>query len=339
MKNFRSRKRRSRSRGGIFKVFGLAVLVVCLLAVTGYAAFHIFVPAPTVETQVTFTTQQEPDTVELSSPETDSSFTTSSNHIVLNRTEGVFTCLLTGSDDGNGNADTIMLGVFDTNNGKASLISIPRDTLVEVDGVYRKINSTYGLGGTELVRDTVSDMLGVPIDYYISVDLDAFSAIVEEIGGVWFDVPVDMNYEDPTQDLYIHLDAGYQKLDAQGAIGVVRCRSCYPTADIGRISTQRDFLAALVSQTITPSNITKVTSLIKILNQYVETDMPLDTMLYFATQAIGIDLEQALTSNTLAGAWISPYYELDDQPVWELINSLGIYKEEMPRAVFNIQHA
>lgn len=320
----------------LLRVLYMIVFVVSLLIVVGYAAFRFFVRPPDVDSQVTFS--PDPQVSASSDPGSSQAPEPSPDQLVLTRRDGVYTCLLTGSDDGNGLADTIMLGVFDTKAKTASLTSIPRDTVVNVEGKDRKVNSTFGLGGTELVRDTVSSMLGVPIDFYVSVDLDAFKAIVNEIGGVWFDVPVNMDYEDPYQDLYIHIDAGYQKLNGNQAIGVMRCRSCYPSADIGRVATQRAFLSALVSQTITLSNATKVTSLISILNTYVETDMPLDTMIYFATQAIGMDLETNLASATLPGEWISPFYELDDQAVLDLVNDLGVYEEEVPMDVLNIRH-
>lgn len=176
------------------------------------------------------------------------------------------------------------------------------------------------------------------------VDLDAFGAIVKAIGGVYFDVPIDMNYDDPYQDLHIHLEKGYQKLNAEQAIGVVRFRhnndgSGYPRQDLDRAETQRNFLAALVSQTVTLSNVTKVTELINILNEYVDTNMPLNDMIYFATAAIGMDLDAALKTGTLPGEWISPYYELDDEGVLELVNELlPVYTQPITEDILNIRH-
>ena len=194
------------------------------------------------------------------------------------------------------------------------------------------------------MAQAVSELLGVPVDYYVSVDLDAFGAIVKAIGGVYFDVPIDMNYDDPYQDLHIHLEKGYQKLNAEQAIGVVRFRhnndgSGYPRQDLDRAETQRNFLAALVSQTVTLSNVTKVTELINILNEYVDTNMPLNDMIYFATAAIGMDLDAALKTGTLPGEWISPYYELDDEGVLELVNELlPVYTQPITEDILNIRH-
>ena len=327
------RRRRRSPLLRLVKVLYLMLVILSMLVVVSYAAFRLLIRPPEVADQVVLT----PAPVASGQEDNGAAGSETSGTQVLTRREGVYTCLLVGVAD-MGGSDTIMLGTFDTQNKTASLVSIPRDTLVLRNGYNSKINATYSSGGVELVRQTVSEILGVPIDFYVTINLNAFQAIVDEIGGVWFDVPVNMDYEDPYQNLYIHIQAGYQKLNGQQAVGVVRCRSCYPSADIGRVQTQRDFLSALVSQTITLSNVTKATSLINIVNTYVESDMPLDTMIYFATQAVGMDLDANLSSATLPGEWISPYYELDDEAVLELVNSLGVYEEPVPMEVLNIRH-
>ena len=327
------RRRRRSPLLRLVKVLYLMLVILSMLVVVSYAAFRLLIRPPEVADQVVLT----PAPVASGQEDNGAAGSETSGTQVLTRREGVYTCLLVGVAD-MGGSDTIMLGTFDTQNKTASLVSIPRDTLVLRNGYNSKINATYSSGGVELVRQTVSEILGVPIDFYVTINLNAFQAIVDEIGGVWFDVPVNMDYEDPYQNLYIHIQAGYQKRNDQQAVGVVRCRSCYPSADIGRVQTQRDFLSALVSQTITLSNVTKATSLINIFNTYVESDMPLDTMIYFATQAVGMDLDANLSSATLPGEWISPYYELDDEAVLELVNSLGVYEEPVPMEVLNIRH-
>ena len=314
------------------KVLYIALFCVSLVVVVGYVAMRLFAPAPTVDTEVRLPIigpngPVDPDDPGVSlSPE---------DYITLHRREGVYTCLLLGVAD-LGGSDTMMVGVFDTNDKTASLISIPRDTAVMYEGRKVKINATYSYGGREATQAAIANMLGIPIDFYVSVNLKAFQAIVDEIGGVWFDVPVDMNYWDPAGDLKINVNAGYQLLNGYDAMGVVRCRSCYPNADIGRAATQRAFLTALVKQTVTLSNATKVTELINILNTYVDSDMPLNNMVFFGTQAVGMDLDTDLASCTLEGTWISPFIYLDQNAVLELVNGLGIYEEELPIEVLNL---
>lgn len=325
------------ARGLYTLLFALSLVVV-----VGYAALNFLAPKPTVDKQVTIgpnrpTAPDRQNSVTIGAVTGDpvNSSAPGSDALTLHRRDDVYTCLLLGVAD-QGGTDTIMLGVFDTKARQASLISIPRDTVVYTDK-YRKINSTYS-GGEEAVVEAVRDLLGIPIDYWVSVNLKAFSSIVDQIGGVYFTVPVDMDYEDPYQDLYIHIPAGYQLLNGKKAEGVMRCRSCYSSADIGRTATQRAFLVALAKQTITPSNVTKVTSLINTFSQYVSSNMPLGDMVWFGTQAIGMDLDAALTTSSLEGEWISPYWQLDDDAVLELVNSLGIYEEEVPARALHIVH-
>lgn len=314
----------------------IVLFVLSLIVVVGFVSLKLFAPAPKVPDQVEFPIGpiQSSGAPERPSEGVDDPDAT---HLVLNRREGVYTCLLLGVAD-QGGSDTIMLGVFDTGAKTASLISIPRDTVVRYEGSYRKINAVYSYGGVDGMVSAVRNMLGVPIDYYVSVNTRAFRDIVNEIGGVDFYVPVDMLYNDPYGDLAINIKAGYQHLNGRQAEGVVRCRNCYANADIGRAATQRAFLTALAKQTVTLSNVTKVTNLINILNTYVESDMPLNVMVYFGTQAVGMDLDTSLETGGLAGEWINPYWELDDDAILELVNGLGIYQEEVPAAVLNIVH-
>ena len=115
----------------------------------------------------------------------------------LTRKEGTYTVLLTCPDVASGNADTIMVAMYDTVNQKAGLVSIPRDTLVEGESPggnhYYKINSSYHYGIDEL-KETVSDLLGIPIDYYVSIDVETFPKLVDMVGGVDFEIPVYMDY-------------------------------------------------------------------------------------------------------------------------------------------------
>jgi len=318
----------------LLKTMYWLLFAISLVVVVGYIIFRVAVDKPDVDSEVTFPPQSEVS----QPPETSEAPEPTEPALVLARQDGTYTCLLVGSDDGNDLADTIMIGVFRTKEKTASLISVPRDTLVSVNGRDRKINSVYSIGGVELLRDTLESTLAIPLDFYVEVELDAFASIVNEIGGVWFDVPMDMDYEDPYQDLAIHVKQGYQLLNGEQALGVMRFRSGYASQDIGRTQTQRAFLAAMVKQAVTLSNATKVGALIRILNTYVYSDMPLDNMIYFATHAVGMDLDSALQSTILPNEWRSPYIQLLDEEVRTLVNGLGIYQEEVPPEAFHIRH-
>ena len=261
------------------------------------------------------------------------------------RREDVYNFVLLGRDRESANTDTIIVVSYDVANQKVGMISIPRDTAVNRD--WRKdpkINGAYAGAGVDVLKEEIEQTFGIPIDYYIYVDLKGFVALVDELEGVDVYIPEEMNYDDPYQDLHIHYTKGQHHLNGQQAMEVVRFRhnndgSGYPRQDLDRAETQRNFLAALVSQTVTLSNVTKVTELINILNEYVDTNMPLNDMIYFATAAIGMDLDAALKTGTLPGEWISPYYELDDEGVLELVNELlPVYTQPITEDILNIRH-
>ena len=108
-----------------------------------------------------------------------------------------YTILRSGEDDGNGGSDTNILIGFDGQNGTIYGASIPRDTKAIINGKKHKINFAYNSGGSELLADTISEQLGIPVDFTVSVDLSGFEALVDAIGGVDFEVPIDMDYDDP----------------------------------------------------------------------------------------------------------------------------------------------
>lgn len=335
----------------VLSVIYWVIFAIALVIVLAYAAFRIFITPPSSGDDPLVLPTHVINPVPIPSPSTGEPAEPADpavsqqpqesqepQQLVLHRREGVYTCLLAGTDDGNGCADTIMLGVFDTKNKTASLISVPRDTLVNVEGKDYKINAVYAYHGIEGVCDAVSSALAVPVDFYVMVDLEAFEAIVDEIGGVWFTVPENMDYDDPGQDLHIHLQQGYQLLDGKNALDLMRFRKGYSNQDLGRVQVQRNFLVAMVKQTISISNVSKVTSLMEILNKYVDSNMPLNNMIYFATQAIGMDLNTALTSATLPGDWVYPHMELRGEEVLSIVNSLGLYEETVPAEALQIRH-
>lgn len=246
----------------------------------------------------------------------------------LQRKESFHTFLLVGTDQGNGNADTIMVASYDVANGKVGVLSIPRDTLVDVSRTVKKINGAYGYGGVEQVMDEVSDLVGFQIDHYIAVDLRAFVAIVDAVGGVDFYVPVTMDYDDPLQDLHIHFQQGMQHLNGEEALLVARFRSGYSNQDIGRIETQQALLTALAKKVLSWQSVSKINEFVDIFARYVDTDLTVGNLAYFGIEALSLDLSSAVTTATLPGdglvtyKGIPYYYELYPQESLQLINDL-----------------
>ena len=310
-------------------VLYIIAVAVSLVVVIAFVSVKLFAPPPDVskEVEIPVNTTNPPDSS--GSVTDDPNVTDPPDTLTFHRRDGVYTCLLLGVAD-IGGSDTIMLGVLDTGKKTASLISIPRDTVVNYKGELTKINAVYSYGGVEAVRQCVSEMLALPMDFYVTVDTQAFPKIVDRIGGVWFTVPPGMDYEDPLQDLYIHLTPGYQKLNGEDALKLVRCRSAYVSQDFGRAATQREFLKALAKQAFQLYNVDKIPDLVNILKTYVKTDMDLSDMVYFGTQAIGMNLDAALSSTVLSTNWVSPYVVPGVDEVLGLVNSLGVYEEKLP---------
>lgn len=236
------------------------------------------------------------------------------------------TFLLVGTDDGNGNADTIMVASFDTKNQKVGVVSIPRDTLVNEPRKVKKINGAYGAGGVEELLREASELVGYQIDHYVKVDIAAFKAIVNELGGVSFYVPCDMYHNDGA-GFIIDLKEGTQWLNGDQALQLVRYRG-YANADLGRIQTQQKFLTQMAKQLLKVSNLSKVTEFAEIFDKYVETDLTLSDLVYFGTQALKLDFSADLTFATLPGdgqvhyGGVKYYYQLYPQETLDLLNKL-----------------
>ena len=217
------------------------------------------------------------------------------------KSKDYWTVLVLGRDTGGGgNTDTMLLASYDVTNQKATVMSIPRDTMVNVPWDIKRINSVYnyyggGERGIQHLYKEISQLVGFEPDFQVVVEWDAVGEIVDAIGGVYFDVPQDMNYDDPYQDLHIHQTAGYRLLSGDDAMQVLRYRHDnrkngvtrgYPDGDLGRIKTQQAFLKAMVDQLLRPKNMTKVGPIIEAFNKNVETDMSFQNILWFGQQAV-----------------------------------------------------
>ena len=252
---------------------------------------------------------------------------------VRQRRKNCFTILVSGHDDDNGGSDTNILVAVDAENDYIYGVSIPRDTKAVINGKNHKINYAYNSGGADLLADTISQQLGIPVDFTVTVDLDGFEALVNAIDGVDFNVPINMDYDDPYQDLHIHFSAGMQHLTGEEALKVVRFRhnndgSGYGSEDIGRMQTQQSFLKAVAQQTLTLSNLDKLDQFVKIFQQYVDTDLTLGNLAWLGKEAISMGAEN-ISFSTLPNEWRSPYIYLDKEEVLTLVNTyLNPYVED-----------
>ena len=240
------------------------------------------------------------------------------------KSEDYYTVLILGRDTGGGgNTDTMLLASYDVTNQKATVVSIPRDTMVNIPYDIKRINAVYNYGGggdegIQYLYKEISQLVGFEPDYQVIVEWEAVGEIVDAMGGVWFDVPRNMNYDDPYQDLHIHQEKGYRLLSGDDAMQVLRYRHDndmsygYPDGDLGRIKTQQAFLSAMVEQLLKLGNITKINEFIQVFQNNVETDLSFQNILWFAQQAIlgGLSMENVefvTMPNKNVSAWSRTY--------------------------------
>ncbi len=187
-------------------------------------------------------------------------------------------------EDDVGRSDTLMIATLDPKKHKAAILSVPRDTRVKIKGYgFDKINAAYAYGGHKLTQSTVEDLLGVEMEHYVLVNVNAFTKIIDAIGGVDINVEKRMYYEDPWDDnggLVIDLYPGEQHMDGKTAMTYVRYRD--EEGDIGRITRQQKFMQAVMDKLTSPSIISKIPAIISQVVDSIDTDLSVKEMIEFA---------------------------------------------------------
>lgn len=328
----KAKPRRSRAASigfGFYK----ALVVVSALIVAAYIGLQLMSRAPEQKAPVDNTPDNN---VVVAGDGSEDTSQVDPNALV--RREGVYNIFLAATDVEGFRTDTMMVLSYDTAEQKVGVISIPRDTITQREsGKNPKL--VYGSGGVQQRIEEVSDMLGIVIDGYVKVDISGFIALVDYLGGVDFYVPVDMNYDDPVQNLHIHYQEGMQHLNGQQAMEVARYRHDNDNpdgtpgpnqdyTDVGRTKTQQGILVALAKKVLAWDSLTKINGFVEIFNQYVETDLTLSNMLFFAQKAIDLDVNSGVETTTLEGRGDAIYrgftwcFELDEEKTVETVNRL-----------------
>ena len=243
------------------------------------------------------------------------------------KSDDFYTVLILGRDTGGGgNTDTMLLASYDVTNQKATVMSIPRDTMVNVSWDVKKINSVYnscgrGDKGIQGLYREIAQLVGFEPDYQVVVEWEAVGKIVDAIGGVYFDVPYTMDYHDPLQNLVIEQEKGYRLLSGEDAMEVIRWRkndrnSPYGyhngIGDSGRMEVQQSFLKAVIRQMMQPANVLNIGKSAQVFQENVSTDLSFQNILWFGKQAFsgGLSIDD-VTFLTMpwkgADAW-SRYY-------------------------------
>lgn len=219
--------------------------------------------------------------------------------------------LILGVDQGlegrhdKGNSDTLILATANPGKNKATMTSIPRDTLANILGdpgdkynMFR-VNSAYGIGGSKASMRTVSALLDVPINYYVEVNMKALKSLVNAVGGVDVNVPFDFSYD------WCDFHKGKQHLNGRHAVAYVRMRHDDPRGDYGRQMRQRQVINAVVHKAISVDSIANYRNLVKIFTKYVRTNLTFNDMLALALTYRGCS--QNIASGYIQGhdAWIN----------------------------------
>ncbi|HJI80448.1 MAG TPA: LCP family protein [Eggerthellaceae bacterium] len=229
-----------------------------------------------------------------------------------------------GEFGGSYRTDSMILARVDPQEKEVTLISVPRDTRVNIPGHgEQKINAAYAFGGASLAVDTVSELAGVPISHYAEIDFDGFKAVVDALGGVEVDVPMEIN-DDMAGG---HVDAGLQTLNGEQAL--ILCRSRHNYDDIGngdaiRAANQRLVLSAIMKKVMN-SDVATITNTVSTLAEYVTTDYSVTGLIGLAQSMMGIDV-----SNNVYTAAVPTTSVYEDNLWWEVLDEAA-WEEMMNR--------
>lgn len=209
--------------------------------------------------------------------------------------------LIVGTDASGMRSDVMMIASFPDGDGSINLMSVPRDTCAVIGGSTVKINSAMN-NGDDAVVQAVQDLTGIEIHDYVRTNFEAVAGIVDELDGVMFYVPQDMDYEDPVQDLYIHLTRGHQLLTGQEAVQLLRFRG-YGAADIQRTRVQRRFLKAAFAQKTKLGYALQVPDIMNVLGENMETTVTSGSAVSYLLKAAMADGMQTIE---MPFSWSAP---------------------------------
>ncbi len=244
------------------------------------------------------------------------------------KNDSIYNFLLLGRDSAAGLCDVVILGTVNTDNGNISFMQIPRDTYFDCsDTTYKKINGAYNsLGSASRMASALSDALGTKIDYYLCLGLDTIEKMVDAVNGIEINVPMDMDYTDPEQNLSIKLKAGKQTLDGKNAVQFLRYRAGYITGDLGRIDAQKLFLNAFAARIANIGNPFALCNIFKLICENSETNVKVNDLISIAAKCVKakngkvsyVTAPGEAIQSEKSGAW---YYILSASSMTELLRS------------------
>jgi LCP family protein required for cell wall assembly len=239
--------------------------------------------------------------------------------------------LAMGLDESEDRSDGIMLINFHPKSGKVNILSIARDTMVKLNNGRRsKINALIGMGGEAKIIEKVEELIGMPVHYYLTMNFEGFREVIDLLDGVEIDVPFDMKYDDPYQNLYIRLNKGKQILDGEKAEQYLRYRKGnrvgegYVDGDMGRIKTQQQFINEFIKQKLKLKYLLKIGDIFFIIKTNVTTNIEIGDFNYYLSTIKKIDTDK-INFFTLPGhdEYIDNqyYYIYDEEKTKEIIKN------------------
>lgn len=339
-------------------LFIVAVYICAVFVIAGITVTALLLHKPSVDPTPQFPTDgttAEPEQTTDAAAEPEDPYT---------RKDGFYTFLIAGVDDVSMSTDVLMLASLDTASGSIHIVQIPRDTFVnkEVGGYssVTRVNAVFtaeynrqrSSGATEAkakhlamqdLQARLSAALCINIDEYVLINTTGFRNVIDAVGGIWYDVPQDMDYEDPEQNLYIHLKAGYQHLDGEQCEQLIRYRKGYATGDIGRVEMRGDFLVEALRQVKSNITIGNMISMIPNLIKNVSTSMSVADIVSYTKSVYGIGNEdiyvRTLSGSTLqdpiTGKWSSHYYLNKEDALADINECLNVYKTDISSEIFD----
>lgn len=242
----------------------LGLFLLCFLGIAGYATYLIY--SSYEAANASYTTLQRGEKSKLRDE-------------VVTVSKDPFSILLMGIEDysseGVGRTDSLLVLTYNPKDQSMILLSIPRDTQVEIPGRKNtdKINHAYAFGGRDLSIETVENLLDIPIDYYATVNFKGFKKIIDEIGGITVEVPFDFWEKSDFNNKRIDFQEGTMTLDGEQALAYARMRKQDPRGDFGRNDRQKQIITAAINKILSPSSIFKIDNIAEHIGENVETNL------------------------------------------------------------------
>ena len=278
----------------VLKILGIILMIIS--SMVGGAAFRLAEvlndpnPLPQPKTQIQSKTQEQNQNQTQTQNQSDKTETKTddtelavggSSAIDNTKSRGSVNVLVVGLDnvEGGSRTDAIALAIFDAENPGLRIASIPRDSRVYIPGrSWDKINHAYVYGGIKLLRETIVNLTGMPIDYFVKISYKSFPRIVDILGGIDIYVDKRMVYNDYSGKLFINIPAGQQHMNGKTALGYVRFRHD-PLGDIGRVRRQQKFIDIMMQKLKSPSIIPRIPAIISEVMDAIDTDLaPLEAL-------------------------------------------------------------